>query len=360
MNRMLILLAALVFVAAGLACGIMPTDQLITMVAPPTSAPFPTSIPAPPTTTPAPSPTPIPTATPPPPTPTPVEGPGYGGHYIDPEDDSIVYIYLVNPSQEAAEKVARTHISSLVYEGIRKVREVRPVQAKYTFRQLQRWYDQLRDSGIWDISELTMSDVDEGINRIEYGIDCERNRDRLERQIRDILSRENVPQDAVKVTVSSRAFFPEYPDDFECALAEVVDPVTGISSPGFGGLFIDFDTRTTNVYLLEPSQEKAEELALAIIGGDDLKGFPNVRTIQGRYTWEQLVEWWYRIVDESNPNIQGASFGPGGFHADPFRNRLVVEVNRERNADVETDVGDFLDRIGVPVKQPFFWGTMNR
>lgn len=283
MNRLLILLAALVFVVAGLACGMTPTDQRITTV-------------------------------------------------------------------------AQNHFSSLVYEGVKKVREARPVQANYTFRHLQRWYDQIRGSGIGAIPEMTISDVNERINHIEHGIECERNRDRLERQIRDILSRENVPQDAVKVTVSPRDFFPEYPDDFECASPETVDPATGISSPGFGGLFVDFDARATNVYMLDPSQEKAEELALAIIGGDDLKEYPDVHAIQGQYTWEQLVEWWYRIIDDSNPNILGASFGPGSFHADPSRNRLVVEVNRERNADVETDVGDFLNQIGVPREAVVFLG----
>ncbi len=340
--------AFLIALALGLfslcmACGTPQSSQPNPTAAPlSTSAPSPTAIPGPPTATPMPTVTP----TPPPPTPTPVEGPGYGGYYIAPEDDSVVYIFLVNPSQEAAEKVAQTHISSLVYKGIRKVREVRPVQANYTFRQLQRWYDHLLGSGIWDIPELTMSDVSERINRIEYGIDCERDRDRVERQIREILTRENVPQNAVKVSVEARAMSPL----FECAPPEVFDPATGLSSPGFGGLFFDHDTRTITVYMLNPSQRKAEELAFEVAGRETLELYPNVRALQGQYTWEQLQGWHDEINNGSQDLI--AHHLPGGawlsVYPDEFENRLRVENDSEGNPEAEAEVWDFLERFGVP------------
>ncbi len=332
---------ALVFALLAQACGTTSVVQPIPTVAPsPTPAPSPTSIPAP-TSTPTPSVTP----TPPPPTPTPVEGPGYGGYYIDPEDDSIVYIFLVNPSQEGAEKVAQTHISSLVYKGIKKVREVRPVQANYTFRQLQRWYDQLHDSGIWAIPELTMSDVNEGINRIEYGIDCERNRGRAERQIREILSWENVPQDAVKVSVEGRAVFGNMPLPFECAPPEVIDPATGLSSPGFGGLFIDRESRAVNVYMLELSQQKAEELAFEVVGQDTLERYPYVRALRGQYTWQQLLEW----DDELYSGLNTLPDEISVFHyLDESKNRLTVEISGEHTPENEAAVRDLFERLGVP------------
>ena len=276
-----------------------------------------------------------------------MEGPGYGGHFIDPEDDSIVYIYLVNPSQEAAEQVARTHISSLVYKGMKKIREVRPVQAHYTFRQLKRWYDQLLDSGIWDIPELTMSDVDEGINRLEFGVDCEANRDRVQREVQEILLQENIPVDAVKVTVRGRAYPTIVPPPFECAPPEVIDPVTELSSPGFGGLFFDRDSRTVNVYMLDPSQEKAEDLALAIVGRDTLERYPNVRAIQGQYTWKQLLEWRHSIRD-SNSDIPGVNLFD--VYPDQNRNRLRAEIDRDRSPAVETEFEDLLKQIWVPRK----------
>lgn len=263
---------------------------------------------------------------------------------------------MVNPSQAGAESLGRTHAPNIVYEGTKQVREVRPIQALYTHRQLMAWYrSQLHRSELYSLPEVTMAAVSIHLNRIEVGIDCEASRDSVNQRLPSLLSGSGIPTKAIQITVHPREFFPENPNDFECASPEVVDPATGISSPGFGGLFIDFDTRTTNVYMLEPSQEKAEELALAIMGGDLLKEYPDVRAIQGQYTWEQIVEWWYRIVDDPT-NIQGASFGPGGFHAEPSRNRLVVEVRRERNPDVETDVGDFLDRIGVPREAVVFLG----
>ena len=190
--------------------------------------------------------------------------------------------------------------------------------------------------------------VSSRLNRIEAGIDCEANRDSVKRRLPDLLSGSHIPSEAINVTVRPRGFFPEYPDDFECAPREVIAPATGMSSPGFGGLFIDFDALATNVYMLDPSHEKAEELALAIMGGDELKEYPDVRAIQGQYTWEQLVEWWHRIVDDPNRNIQGVSFGPGSFIAESSLNRLTVEIDREENPDVETDIEDFLNQIGVP------------
>ena len=346
MNGALILIATSASLLVILACS-SPSSDPLTPTASQSGSPSSVSTIAPISSPrPSPMPVPTPTPTPPPPTPTPVEGPGYGGHYIDPDDDSVVYIFLVNPSQEAAEKVAQTHISSLVYEGIKKVREVRPVQANYSFRQLQRWYDQLLDSGIWAIPEVTMSDVDEGINRIEYGIDCERNRDMVEKQIRDILSRENVSQDAVEVTVWGRAMS----GMFECAPIEVVDPVTELSSPGFGGLFFDRASGTVTVYMLEPSQQKAEELAFEVVGRDTLARYPTVRAVQGQYTWEQLQGWHDKVNKGSLDHIAHRLPSGGSLHLyiDESKNRLRVELGRERTPEVEAAARDFLDRLGVP------------
>ena len=208
MQSMFSVVIAASVLALIVGCGSTPGGPPTSAATPaPTSQPSPTIAPIAPTATLVPTPALAPTVIPAPtpiPTATPVEGPGYGGHFLDPEDDSIVYVYLVNPSPEAVREVTSTHLAPVVYEGIRKIREVRPLQANYTFRQLQRFYDRFRDSGVWDIPEVTSSDVNEGINQIEYGIDCEHNRDRVQQQIHDLLSRENIPIDAVRVTVQGR------------------------------------------------------------------------------------------------------------------------------------------------------------
>lgn len=245
MNGIVACIVATALVVASLACRLAPVGQS-----------GPTFPPASPTATPAHSPAPTAnTASPTPvPTPTPVEGPGYGGHFLDPGDNSIVYVYLVNPSPGAVEELVRTRFPNL-FKGL----DVRPLQGQYTWEQLQRWYDQLRDACIWDITGLTSSDVDERINRLEYGIDCERNRDRVRQQIDNLLTRENVPIEAVEVEVKGRPIT-SGPFPLDCAPPEVVDPLTGVSSPGFRGLSWDskYPYRTLIAYMLEPSQQKAE------------------------------------------------------------------------------------------------------
>ena len=243
----------------------------------PTSPPVstPTLVPVPPKFNASPSPTPSPSATPEPtpfPTSTPVEGPGYGGHFIDPVDN-VVYAYLVNPSPEAVEEVTITHLAPAEYRRMTKIREVRPFQANYTLRQLERLYDHLFSAGIWNFREVAMTDVDEWTNKLQYGIDCEHNRDRVRMQIHDLLSRENIPIDAVTVKVQGRVQF-GCPSKFKCAPPEAIDPSTGLSSPGFGGLFWEQGATglwTLNVYMIEPSQQGAEELALQVVGRESLE-----------------------------------------------------------------------------------------
>ena len=239
MNGTLAYLLSTILLIASMACGLLSSHSASSPQTPTASTVFnPTSAPVPPSSTPVPSPTPSPSATPEPtpvPIPTPVEGPGYGGHFIDPVDN-VVYVYLVNPSPEAVEEVTITHLAPAVYRGMTKIREVRPLQANYTLRQLERFYDQIFSAGIWDILEVTMTDVDEGKNRLEYGINCEHNRDRVQRQSHDLLSRENIPADAVRVTVQGRVQFGGT-SKYECAPQEAIYPSTGVSSPGFGGLF---------------------------------------------------------------------------------------------------------------------------
>ncbi len=229
------------------------------------------------------------------------------------------------------------------------------IQTQYTERQIQHWNRDITKTGLLSLPEITTWGIKKRPNRIEVGVACESNRDEIRQRVPRILSGSEIPPEVIQIIVHPRVRFPEDPELFQCAPLEVVDPLTGKSSPGFGGLFFIQDRRSIDVYMLEPNEEKAEELALEVLGRETLERYPNVRVIQGQYTWEQLVEWWYRIIDDPTI-IQGASFSPGAFHADPYRNRLVVEVRRERNPDVETDVRDFLDRIGVPRGAVVFLG----
>ena len=340
-----------ILLIASMACVLISSHSASSRQTPTASTVFnPTSAPVPPSSTPVPSPTPSPSATPehtPVPTPTPVEGPGYGGHFIDPVEN-VVYVYLVNPSPEAVEEVTITYLAPAVYRGMTKIREVRPLQANYTLRQLERFYDQLRDSGIWEIRELTTADIDEGKNRLEYGINCEHNRDRVQRQIHDLLSRENIPADAVRVTVQGRVQFGG-PSRFECAPPEVIDPSTGLSSPGFGGLFWEQGATgswTLNMYMIEPSQQGAVELALQVVGRESVERVSRVHAVQGKYTWEQLLDW-YRLIKSDGLDILGADLFPDFMEE---KNRLMVEIDPDRNPRVEAEAVNALKRLGVPTE----------
>ena len=118
MRSMLAVVIASMVIALTVGCGQMPEGPPTSDETPaPTPSSRPTLTPIAPAATPVTSPTPASTATPVPhpiPTATPVEGPGYGGHFIDPEDNSIVYVYLVNPSPEAVREVTSTHLAPAV------------------------------------------------------------------------------------------------------------------------------------------------------------------------------------------------------------------------------------------------------
>ena len=111
MNRILMSLAILIPMVAGLACGVPQSGQTSDTIAPlPTARPMPTVAP---TQLP-----PMPILVPLTPTRVPVGEYGYAGFFIDAEDD-VVYIYMIHPSQEGAEHLGKTRIANAVYEGTR-------------------------------------------------------------------------------------------------------------------------------------------------------------------------------------------------------------------------------------------------
>ena len=66
--------------------------------------------------------------------------PGFGGLFLDPNDNAIVYVYMADSSQqEAAEESARIILGRERFE--QEIREVRVLQAQYSMRQLSTWYN---------------------------------------------------------------------------------------------------------------------------------------------------------------------------------------------------------------------------
>ena len=78
---------------------------------------------------------------------------------MDPNDNSILYIYLVNPSQAAAEAAAVRYFG---HDKLRSIREIRPLQAQFTLKQLREWYDKdLIEARPLSLPEVTLTDLDE-------------------------------------------------------------------------------------------------------------------------------------------------------------------------------------------------------
>lgn len=137
------------------------------------------------------------------------------------------------------------------------------------------------------VPRLSMHYLD-GFNRkIVIGVACQENIDKALEVVREHLPSIGLPEDAAIVAqfpVATIGGDPPPSDIFHCVPPEVVDPVTGVSSPGFGGYY--WEDGVAYIYLLEPSQESGEKLVFAEVGEG-----PEVRVLQGRYTWEQLMEW---------------------------------------------------------------------
>ena len=265
----------------------------------------------------------------------------YGGLSLGANDNSIVNIYMVDPSQEEAKALAKTHLDPDLWRGIR---EVRAVKVKYAKSQLDSWFRIIsEDIGAWEIPELTSMGVSIGEDHVAVGVACGAALERVEGSIRERMPLD-IPQDAVIFEVSGREVFlvkpaPQY--TYECLPEEVLDPVTGLSSPGFGGMYIEDDT--INVLLLQPSQRRAEELALAYYGSKIVEETGDVHAVRGQYTWEQLQGWW-RLVRQRRGEV------PGAFpcNVDPKRNRITIEVRRTANMKVVEEVEKWLFELRVP------------
>ena len=271
------------------------------------------------------------------PTPPPLEEAGFGGKFVDPDDDSILYIYLVNPSQAAAEAAAVKYFGR---GRMQNIKEVRPLQAQYTLKQLSKWYrKELREARPSSLPEVTLTTLGQGKNRIEVGVACESDLDKVRQELQKRLTLLGVPLDAVIYTVRARAYPTLVLSPYECIPPEVIDPATGLSTPGFGGYY--FDSGIAYVYLLEPSQEVAEELVLAQIGTESFERLLEVRALKGKYTWTQLTEWRESIKGDVReiPATDVVSVSKR-------KNRLTIEVRTEQEGNTESKIKEAFCRNG--------------
>ena len=120
--------------------------------------------------------------------------PGFGGLFLDASDNSIVYVYMLDASQqEAAEQAARIILD---YE---RIAEVRVLQGDYSWGQLLGWYREAQRV-LWPIDHVFSSDIDEMRNRIAFRVGTSY----AAQQAREALAKTSVPNQAVVFQVSSK------------------------------------------------------------------------------------------------------------------------------------------------------------
>ena len=124
--------------------------------------------------------------------------PGFGGLFLDSSDNSIVYVYMLDPSQqEKAEEAAKIILGRQRFD--REIREVRVLQGQYSWDQLLGWYREAQEA-VWLAGRVYSSDIDERRNRIAFGVVTEY----TEGQAREALAKTGVPQEAVVFDVAPK------------------------------------------------------------------------------------------------------------------------------------------------------------
>ena len=270
----------------------------------------------------------------------------FGGLSMGPNDNSIVNVYMVNPNMEQAKALAKRKLG---YAGWQDIERIRTVKVKYSLNQLEEWfrlvYDDLR---ALNYEELSGGGVDITENRVRLRVVCGAALDKVKSAMKERMVVHSIPRDAVDIEVTGQARIQPKPMRtfmYACMPPEVVDPATGDSSPGFGGFY--FESDTIHVYLLEPSDKLAMELALIYFGRKIIEERGEVRAIQGQFTWEQLQAW-YRPIHDGRwrrvTELQGAI--PCDVEAK--LNRITIEVRRSVNEYVVEEVEKWLSEIGVP------------
>lgn len=220
-----------------------------------------------------------------------------------------------------------------------------PATKQYTVKQRKAW-----ESTAWGVlgEMLVSTGAYSPHGRLDVRIVCKKHIKRA----RQLLIEHGVPEDAVIIKAGGPIDVDAYPDLFPCYPPEVEDPTTGISSPGFGGIYTD--SGSIYIYLLEPSLENAARLLNEVHGYFPLE---KVRVLQGRYTWEQLMAWYHLYLNSPMPEGPWR-YGMIELNAmlNPRYNRLYMVGNEtEHTPDVE-QMENRLLRLGIPRDAVILYG----
>ncbi len=123
--------------------------------------------------------------------------PGFGGMFLDSQDNSILYVYSLSPERVREASAAITEIF-----GPKAVsgREVRVIQAQYSMTQLTEWYKPMSHAvrakvgGKKAVPGLVGTSIRESENRLFIGVE---NVEAAQPLIEEILEELGIPMDAV-------------------------------------------------------------------------------------------------------------------------------------------------------------------
>jgi len=90
--------------------------------------------------------------------------PGFGGYFLDAAE--LPAVYLTDPAQRPAAEQALA--AFLVSRGF-TASDLRVVQGQYEYARLDAWYREARP-GAFSVSGIILGDVDEGHNRLRFGV----------------------------------------------------------------------------------------------------------------------------------------------------------------------------------------------
>lgn len=119
--------------------------------------------------------------------------PGFGGYFLDPAANSILYVYLLDPTQTES---IRPALAAAFGPELVAGREIRVLQGTYSIGQLASWY-KLLQSRVWGIPGVHSTDLAEHLNKLEVGVDSAT----AQAAVEELVANLGITRDAVKTTV---------------------------------------------------------------------------------------------------------------------------------------------------------------
>ncbi len=128
--------------------------------------------------------------------------PGFGGLFLNEQDNSVLYVYLTDLSQEEAVKQAIMEVFGPRWAELHMLpRELRMLQGQYSYPQLMEWSSCI--SRLLVVPGITAVGINMSKNRVSIGL--EKMKRSVVEAIEDALDRLGIPREAVILEEIPRA-----------------------------------------------------------------------------------------------------------------------------------------------------------